>query len=385
MNTKNKFFDSIEIVRHKELFDSSDMVVCVPTLGRTSLPDCIDSISEAFPKIPIVVSYDEPKEVSTLGNNRNKLILFCKGKKLIFNDDDVFPSEMGIGKIDGQFLFFSNKKELEDSINKIKIDLIDYYNKLFEIPNFIIASGGVYGNYIGDNPFLFIVRNLSRGRINTLTKEDYEVLKTGKFYMVQNFYGSNSSFYKLFVGAHFLLDTRKVPIIPFYPFFRGQDRLFLTMNNLLYQDYSIYYMPYMFYHNSSEKRNYTNRIFDIKINFCIILNSFLNFRTIGELLKNLEYYYNNFHNIVLDIYKIRAINMSEHTIHNFMKINKTIPPYIEEDIQKYLKNIQNAEEKIKRNEKVDIFFDDLSYEETRETIIYYIQYIKEWFKAWENL
>jgi hypothetical protein len=68
-----------------------------------------------------------------------------------------------------------------------------------------------------------------------------------------------------------------------------------------------------------------------------------------------------------------------------MKINKTIPPYIEEDIQKYLKNIQNAEEKIKRNEKVDIFFDDLSYEETRETIIYYIQYIKEWFKAWENL
>ena len=231
MNTKNKFFDSIEIVRHKDLFDSSDMVVCVPTLGRTSLPDCIDSISEAFPKIPIVVSYDEPKEVSTLGNNRNKLILFCKGKKLIFNDDDVFPSEMGIGKIDGQFLFFSNKKELEGSIDRIKIDLVNYYNKFFEIPNFIAASGGVYGNYIEDNPFLRIVGCLSPNKIKNLTKETYELIKTGKFYICQ-FNIGNSLVDRSFIGAHFLLDTRKVPLIPFYPFFRAQCSLYYTMTRI---------------------------------------------------------------------------------------------------------------------------------------------------------
>ena len=384
MNTKNKFFDSIEIVRHKELFDSSDMVVCVPTLGRTSLPDCIDSISEAFPKIPIVVSYDEPKEVSTLGNNRNKLILFCKGKKLIFNDDDVFPSEMGIGKIDGQHIFVSSREELELLVHKIHINLVYYYNKLFNIPNLIGASGGVYGNYIEDNPFLRIVGCLSPNKIKNLTKETYELIKTGKFYICQ-FNIGNSLVDRSFIGAHFLLDTRKVPLIPFYPFFRTQCSLYYTMTRIFYPNYTMYCLPYIFFHNPFENRNYSNKIFDTSTSFCkILLRYFLSrpFHTMDELIQNLYNIYNNFYYYVKKEF-LFYVDMYESTLHNFKKINVS-PSYVQEDVERFLTILHEVKDRINKGENVKILDTNFSFEEVRETIFYYIEYLKGWFKAWEN-
>jgi hypothetical protein len=101
-----------------------------------------------------------------------------------------------------------------------------------------------------------------------------------------------------------------------------------------------------------------------------------------ELIQNLYNIYNNFYYYVKKEF-LFYVDMYESTLHNFKKINVS-PSYVQEDVERFLTILHEVKDRINKGENVKILDTNFSFEEVRETIFYYIEYLKGWFKAWEN-